>query len=371
MKSKDSWIRRAMTRGGVAALVVFAVLVGLRFMSEPEVERAPETPAPDESAPRTTVTTASAPVPAPSPLPDEDPEPEDDVPRAVQPREGEAWSLVNVPLTCAVEPPLVGLPLVGKSTPLTWPGDDHEPQPDGLLYPAIPIDVTVDAGEATATTFLPVLGSGDDPIRHVARLVLPGFAPTEFTFITTGPDQPALCEEPIQLSTAAQGVVGTVRFQDGSPAEGAIINGCGTRVIAGSDGAYFLLPREQESCSLQARHAPGSAAESAPLQVDPTTAEDQVLDFVLEMPDQPDPGVEIFRTDDGEIWIRPVDSGPWARKLVSGARITHIGDVPADALSDEELNRAMVSLDETVHVEQYFETEDGQDLHVQVAITEL
>ncbi|MDG1484333.1 MAG: hypothetical protein P8R54_32370 [Myxococcota bacterium] len=88
-------------------------------MSEPEVERAPETPAPDESAPRTTVTTASAPVPAPSPLPDEDPEPEDDVPRAVQPREGEAWSLVNVPLTCAVEPPLVGLPLVGKSTPLT------------------------------------------------------------------------------------------------------------------------------------------------------------------------------------------------------------------------------------------------------------
>ena len=42
-----------------------------------------------------------------------------------------------------------------------------------------------------------------------------------------------------------------------------------------------------------------------------------------------------------------------------------------DALSDEELNCAMVNLDETTYVEQYSETEDGQSLHVQVAITEL
>ena len=117
-------------------------------------------------------------------------------------------------------------------------------------------------------------------------------------------------------------MVGIVRFQDGSPAEGAIINGCGTRVIAGSDGSYFLFPWETEPCSLQARHAPGSAAESAPLQVDLTTPEDQILDFIVEKPDQPDPGVEIFRTDDvvlSRIWIRAVFRrwcGSFSRGLV-------------------------------------------------------
>lgn len=41
--------------------------------------------------------------------------------------------------------------------------------------------------------------------------------------------QEAGSEGLVQLVAAASGVVGGVRFQDGSPAEGAIIDGCGAR----------------------------------------------------------------------------------------------------------------------------------------------
>jgi len=368
MERQDSGKRGLVRLGVIAGLVVVVALVGLNLTDEPEADPSPKTAAPANSGLGTVVTT---PTRTPARLQDEDPEPVDDIPRAVQPRADQAWSLLRLPLTCEVEPPVVGPPVVGEATPVTWPGADHDPQPDGVAYPAIPMRITVDAGEATGTTFLPVLDSGGERIRHVARLVLPGFAPTEFTFVTTGPDQPITCDGPIELGAAAHGVVGVVRFQDGSPAEGAIVDGCGTRVITGSGGDYFLLPRAEEPCSLRARHAPGTAAESAPERVDPAASEDLVLDFVVEMPDQPDPGLEIFRTEDGEVWARPGDSGPWARKLYSGARILRVGDVPADSLSDEELLRAMVHLDEAVHIQQYFESEDGEGVRANTSVTEL
>lgn len=370
MEQQESGKRRLLLLG-LGGVVLGAALGVLLLPEDPPASPPPAMPATADSIRRTTVSTTAQPERPPTAPPEEKPEPADDIPRAVQPGKDEAWSLLRVPLSCEVEPPIVGPAVVGEATPVTWPGADHEPQPDGLDYPAIPLRITVDEGEATATTFLPVRDSGGDPIRHVARLVLPGFAPTDFSFVSTGPDQPVTCEGPIQLVAAAHGVVGTVRLQDGSPAQGAIVHGCGTQVIAGSDGDYFLLPRKDETCGLRARYAPGTAAESDPQQVDPLASEDQVLDFVVEVPAQSDPGVEIFRTDDGEVWIRPDDSGPWARKLHSGGRILRVGDVSPDTLSDEELLRALVHLDEAIHLQQYFESEDGQNVLMNTEVTEL
>lgn len=361
------WLQLVAITGGVGILMV----LGLRRVGGRDTGAAQEAPAPADRTRAAAATTSEGPERTVSRPDDDAPEPTDDASLAVQPQEGEAWSLLRVPLVCQVEPVVAGPPVVGDATPVTWPGPDHDPQPDGLVYPAVPMRVTVGAGELTGTTFLPVVDSGGDPTRHVARLVLPGFAPTRFSFVTTGPDQPATCDGPVQLVAAAGGVVGVVRFEDGSPAEGAIVDGCGTRVIAGSDGTYFLLPRAEGACSLRARHAPGSAAESALQSFDPLAPGDHVLDFVVAVPDQADPGVEIFRTDDGEVWGRPEGQVPWSRALFSGARILRVGDVPADELSDEELLEAMVRLDQPVHVEQYFETEDGESVRKLSAVDEL
>lgn len=359
----------------VSVLVAIAVVVafGLGLMDGPQPDPVPEAPAPAANTPRTVTTTRVAPERGPDPVPVEEEalEPDDDIPRARQPRKGEAWDLLRVPLACAVDPPVVGPPVVGEATPVTWPGKDHEPVADGLDYPAIPMRVTVDKGEATATTFLPVRVSEDTPTRHVARLVLPGFAPTDFSFTSTGPDEPATCDAPIKLAAAAQGVTGVVSHADGSPAVGAIVAGCGVRVVTGSEGDYFLLPRSEEPCRLRARHAPGSSAESEAVEVDLLSSGDQVLDFVVEVPEQPDPGVEIFRTEEGEVWGRPSRSGPWERKIPQGVRILQVGEVPANELSDEELLLAMVRLDEAVLIHRVFETEDGQRVQMNTSITEL
>lgn len=285
--------------------------------------------------------------------------------REAEPLPEDEWSLLRAPLACTVEPALTGAAVVGELTPHPTPG------PDGRVPPSIPFRVTVTGAELTGETFLPVVDAGDEPVRHVARLVLPGFAPTELSFITTGPGQAATCAGPVQLAAAGEGVVGTVRLEDGTPAEGAIVAGCGTRATAGSDGAYFLLPRTQEACALRARHAPGAAAQSEPQAVDSDPGEDLVIDFVVTVPERPDPGVEVFRTDEGEVWVRPTGAVPWADALPFGARIVRVGDVPPSELSDDALLRTMVHLDETVYIEQAFETEDGQTVRQEVGIREL
>ena len=122
------------------------------------------------------------------------------------------------------------------------------------------------------------------PVSHRrARrwVVVPGDAPTEVSVITSGPDQPVLCEGPTTRKLAENGVVGTVRLSDGSPAEGAIVSGSKAVAVTGSDGDTFLLPRPEEPCSLRARHAPGPAAQSPPREIDPLDEDDQVEDFLV------------------------------------------------------------------------------------------
>lgn len=354
----------------LALLLAGVVVTGLavfRFMGEPDA-------APPEPEPELPRSQAAAPArePARAGAGDAGPDPYHDAPLATQPRPDEPWGLLRVPLVCTIEPPVAGAAVKGKAHPVTWPGPDHEPQEGGPPHPSIPYTVTIDGGVLTSKTSLPAVDAGDAPLRHIARLVVPGFAPTEFSFITSGPDQPAVCAGPIQLEAAASGVVGTVRRSDGSPAEGAIVAGCGARAVAGGDGAYFLLPRAAERCALRARHAPGSVAQTDPQQVDPLADEDPVVDFVVDVPERPSPGVEIFRTDDDEVWARPDDPDvPWASELHFGARILRVGDTPAHELSDDELWRAMVHLDQPVQVQQTFETEDGQSVRSNVTVSEL
>ena len=346
---------------GVSIVVGVAVAwLATGSSEEPDVGPAsPEAEATKTSVPRNTTQVREAPVKEDGAAG----EPMDDA--TVLPSGEEAWSVLRVPLACTVEPGLAGASIVGDVTP------DPAPTPDGRVPPSIPFRVIVTGAELTGETFLPVIGAGDEPLRHAARLVLPGFAPMDITLLTTGPEQPATCAGPVQLAAAGEGVVGTVRLEDGSPAEGAIVAGCGTRATAGADGAYFLLPRTREACALRARHAPGSAVRSEPQPVDSDPGEDLVIDFVVTVPERPDPGVEVFRTDEGEVWVRPTGEVPWADAVAYGARIVRVGDVPPAELSDVELLAAMVRLDETIFIEHAFETEDGQTVRQQIGISEL
>lgn len=362
MKAADSRRGRASFLAGACLVVGVAVVwLGTGSSEEPDAAVAvPETEPTQTSAPRSATQvremsikqdgTAGGP---------------EDAAGTVQSQEEEPWSLLRVPLACTVEPALAGAAVVGKLVP--HPGTE----PDDGAPPSIPSRVTLTGADLMGEAVLSVMGSREQPLRHGARLVLPGFAPTELSLLTTGPGQPATCARPVQLAAAGGGVVGTVRFEDGSPAEGAIVAGCGTHAVAEGDGAYFLLPRTQEACVLRARHAPGTAARSEPQEVDSDPGEDLVLDFVVEVPERPDPGVEVFRTDEGEVWVRPAEEVPWADALASGARIVRVGDVHPAELSDEALLLAMVHLDETITIEQAFETEDGQTVRQQVGVSEL
>ena len=372
MKTRDSKAALALIVGGLVVMLGF-------YLSDPR-----PTPSPPQAlAPSVEASADMAPRPAePPPLDGQeaapvdaveaDVTPADDAQRARQPKEGAEWELLKVPLLCDVEPPPVQATVEGMLHPVTWPGPDHEPQDGGMNYPPVPSPVTIEEGVLTGRLWLPVVKSRGEAVRHVARLVIPGFAETEFSFLTLGPDESAECSEAISLDSASSGVVGSVRLADGSSVVGAIVSGCGARTVAGSDGDYFLLPRSEEACTLRARHAPGTSVQSDPHAIDPSASSDHVVDFVIEVPDRPQPGVTLTRDDAGEVWAHSESSDdPWARYLLSPAVIVRVGDVPASTLSDEELWLAMTQLDSVIHLQQHLESDEGQQLIVNQEVAEL
>jgi hypothetical protein len=301
---------------------------------------------------------------------------DDDALHATQPKQDDEWEVLRVRLVCEVEPALAGDTIQGVMNMVTWPGPDHEAHEGGVSYPAIPINITIEDGEMTGNLFLPALKSSDTPVRHVGKLTISGFAPTEFSFLTFGIGADAECTETVQLDSASNGVIGNVSLSDGTPVSGAIVAGCNTQTVSGSDGDYFLLPRSEDTCTLRARHAPGSSTQSAPQEIDLSVTEDLVADFVIEIPDHPTPGVTLTRGEnaDGESEVLAQSQSPddpWAKYLINEAVIMRVGDVPASTMSDEELWRAMETLDQVIHVQQQFDTEAGERLLVNHEVTEL
>lgn len=362
-------------------IVVLVVLFGLyQAGSQPSTQTALSTPT--EAAEVVPPEAAADIVTGPAdPPPRNDPEPEptdpgDDALDATQPKQDDEWEVLRERLVCDVEPALSADTVQGTMHLVTWPGPDHEAQEGGLSYPAIPSTITIEDGGMTGDLFLPAMKSSGTPVRHVAKLTIPGFAPTEFSFLTYGPGEDAECTETVQLDIASSGVVGSVSLPDGSPVSDAIVAGCNTRAVSGSDGDYFLLPRSEGTCTLRARHAPGSSTQSAPQEIDLNAAEDLVADFVIEIPDHPTPGVTLTRdeNDQGETEVLAQSQSPddpWAKYLLNEAIIMRVGDVPASTMSDEELWRAMETLDQVIHVQQQFDTEAGERLLVNHEVTEL
>lgn len=298
--------------------------------------------------------------------------PDDGIPLASQPLEGASLGMMKQPLVCDITPATAGPAVEGAVETLTWPGPDHEPREGGMDAPTFTTRVTIEASTMTGTLTLVVDRSNVGPVRHAARLAVPGYAPTDFSFVTSGPDQPVVCEGPIALKLAENGVVGTVRLSDGSPAEGAIVSGCKAAAVTGSDGDYFLLPRADEPCSLRARHAPGTAVQSPPTEIDPLAQDDQVVDFTVVPPDRPTPGVEITRDEAGEVWVKAESpAAPWDRHLRYSALLLRIGDVPASSLDDDELRRALVQLDRDIHLQHQFYSADGEEVLRNSVVDEL
>jgi hypothetical protein len=301
-----------------------------------------------------------------------EPQADDDIPLATQPVEGATLALVDGPVVCDVTPATAGPPVQGSMKPRTWPGPDHTPREGGVDGPVIPTKVSIEAGVLTGKLFLQVDTAGTTPVRHVSRLTVPGFAPTDFSFVTSGPGAPVVCDGPIQLELAQNGVVGTVRTDDGSPAEGAIVSGCKARAVAGSDGDYFLLPRTEEPCALRARHAPGSAAQTPPRTIDPLDPDDHVVDFDVARPETPDAGVRITRDEAGEVWLKAEGpDAPWDKHVRYGTVLKRVGDVAANSLSDAELMRALVQLDQPLHLQLQLRTADGQVVYKGFVVDEL
>jgi hypothetical protein len=374
MKTPDS------NRRLVAILGAVGLLIGLYWTLSPVDPTAvdePDMPTPQGTVVDRSPSPAAAP-PSIEPVPDppdstEAPsDPEDNSVEASQPKADAPWEVLRFSLICDVEPELVGEATEGMMHPVTWPGPEHEAQEGGLEYPAMPARVTIEGGVATAKVWLAVVQSTDAPVRHRSRLVMPGFAPSEFSFLTHGPDSPPECTAPIELISAANGVVGNVRLADGSPVAGAIVEGCNARAVAGQDGDFFLLPRTEDACTLRARHSPGTSVQSATQQVDPSASADQVVDFVVEIPDHPQPGVEITRNDAGEVWVQAEDpDDPWAKYAREPTLIVSVGDIPADSLSDEDLRQAMVELDQVIAIQQHMKSAEGQNLIINRSVDDL
>lgn len=357
-------------RALLALLLVGALGVGLWLTSKSD-----HTPVPAPSGPSVEPeplpSAKAAPPPTHSPAPDAAAADEADAPpRAAEPTP-EAFALARgVQLTCDVVPTSAA----GKAElrHVTWPGPTSWIAPQvgaEMVAPRHP--VTVEDGILTGSLTFPT-AAGDAAVRHEMTLTMDGFAPTTFSFVLHGPEGEADCLAPISLESAARGVVGTVRQPNGAPMVGAVVQGCGARTVTGSDGDYFLLPRDPVPCTLRARDAPGSAALSAPVEVTLTGEDDQVIDFTLTPPDVADPGVQLYRSETGEVWLfTDKPEVPWYTHAQTPGILLSVGDVDATELSDAELLAALVSLAQEVHIQHRFETADGTPVNQNTTVSEL
>jgi hypothetical protein len=269
---------------------------------------------------------------------------------------------IRVKLSCEVD--ITGPPVKGHVWLVSWPGSGRDdPSKYTVTHRTVRYAMQIADGVMTFKTSIAGIQTDGEHLRHTADLMVPGYAATRFEFLTPPDDGPSICvQSPIQLQPATHAVVGTVRLTDGSPAADAIVEGCDARTRTDSEGTYFLVPRALP-CALLARHAPGTATQSDPQTVEAYGAEDLVMDFTVEVPETPNPGVTLRRNEDGiaTIWSLPSGVKQWNR-LTIGTHLLRVGDVPTNELSDEEVLMAMVSLDEPLRIYQEFQTYEGEVL---------
>lgn len=277
---------------------------------------------------------------------------------ASKPTDRSETTKVMVDLACAVE---VHAPHVrGKFQLVSWPASGR-----GELSQWVDIH----DGTLAMAWQLPAKKTDGEALRHEARLLVQGYAPTDVSFLTLGQGPSGIClPSPIVLEPTGTAVTGTVRLADGSPAERAIVEGCGARARAAEDGSYVLVPFELP-CEVFARHAPGSGDRTPAKAVDGEGGRDILVDFTVERPPELDPGVAFERTEDGGVTITRAtfEVAQW-KELHLGTRLLAFGDVAVQDMTDEEIVEAMVFLDEPIQVRHVFQTVEGEEMSTDAVI---
>ena len=293
------------------------------------------------------------------------------------PAEDEQTRNRRVDLACRVEPALPASKAIVRH--ISWPGQGRYemPAPDEgdspLRFQAPTHRLTIRAGVLEGSFHTPSIEAEGMHIKHEAELLVPGFEPTRFSYLAPGSSGPGLCvPDPVRLEPGGRGVVGEVTRLDGTPVAGAVVEGCGSRAQADEDGSYFLVPVDDGDCALTARLAWGAIRRSAPKTVQHEVGTDQILDFALEPADQPSTGVMLYRSDKNEIWGKAMEAdGPWHGVMGNPSVILRVGETLASELSDEEILKALLLLEQPIQVQHRFETADGEELRVNLSIDEV
>lgn len=162
-----------------------------------------------------------------------------------------------------------------------------------------------------------------------ARLDVPGFSST--TLRWSMGDAGLDCElDPIQLRTAVSGLV---RATEGI-ADGRIrVLGCGHRTRVDQDGGFFIEV-DPEPCTLRAMRQDGAfMLSSPPVEVDPTSGDEVILDMNLPPWRAAGVGVSLEESDAGFVITRVVEGGPASRAgLRRGDMVVALDDLDAAAL---------------------------------------
>ena len=361
--SRPSSSRLAGVIAGIVGIVLITVLLS-------KTESSPDTSAAEHSSTENV---------SPEPLPTQDAregtadaEPAEAPPSpslaAQEPKSRQDMRLMEVDLECAVD--VTGPPIRAEVWLVSWPGSGRDdPSTYQLNHRPVRDRARIEDGVMNFSSGIMAIKTDGEAVRHTADLMVPGYGATRFEFITPDNNGPSTCvQSPIQLQPPEQLVVGTVRYADGSPATRARVEGCDSRARTDTDGSYSLVPRSFP-CALIARHAPGTATQSPAQQIEAFDTTDLVVDFIVEEPATPDPGMTLSRDGSGIATIETLTFGleQWAEVGI-GAKLLMVGEIPTSALSDEEVLRAMVSLDQPIFVSNEFITVDGEVTETKLVI---
>lgn len=278
---------------------------------------------------------------------------------------------MEVDLECEID--MTGPPVRAEVWLVSWPGSGRDdPSTYQINQRPIRDPAWIEDGFMTFSSGIVGIKTNGESVRHTADLMVPGYGATRFEFITPDNNGPSACvQSPIKLQAPEHAVVGTVQYEDGSPATRAIVEGCDSRARTDADGAYLLVPRSFP-CALIARHAPGTATQSPPQAIEAFEEKDLVVDFVVEVPKTPDPGMTLSRNESGIATIETLTGGikQWDA-LVIGTELRMVGEVPTSELSDEDVLAAMVSLEQPILIYQEFITVDGEVIENKTVIEAL
>jgi hypothetical protein len=171
--------------------------------------------------------------------------------------------------------------------------------------------------------------------------------------------------DPMPLYEGVAAVVGTVKDAEGNPVADASVEGCTGRAVTDADGAWYLEAKPGR-CEIRAFKADGErVASSEPVEADPKTHTELVLDLVLKPWSPGGLGMQVADAEEGIEVLTLVPGGVADEAgLEPGDIVAAIDGMPTEGMTREEFVQLATGEGGTAYL--VVTTEDGGQKKVEI-----